>query len=89
MIEQKHELPNGNVFIWLGNQPIHDCEHVLILAGGDVLFLKTIKRDHVEKLRSDIRSLDKQEFFDEYQWQNNSSCDDLYWELREIYMENM
>lgn len=85
MIEQKHGLPNGNMFIWLGNQPIHDCEHVLLLAGGDVLFLKTIKRYGAEQLKSDIDSLAKEEFFKEYSWQNNSSTDDLYSELRKIY----
>lgn len=85
MIEQKHELPNGNVFIWLGNQPIHDCHNVLVLSSGDVLFLKTIKHERVEKLSSDIGSLDKHEFFEKYEWPNNSSSDDLYWELRRIY----
>ena len=43
MIQGKFELPNGNIFIWLGEHKIHECENVLILAGGDVLFLREVK----------------------------------------------
>lgn len=83
MIEQKHKLPNGNTFIWLGNQPIHGCENVLVLAGGDVLFLQTHQRLVAEKLKEDIQNLNQAEFLQQYGWPNNSSGKDLYWELRE------
>jgi hypothetical protein len=42
MIVHKYKLPNGNTLLWLGNQPIYGCENVLVLAGGNVLFLMYI-----------------------------------------------
>lgn len=85
MIEQKYELPNGNVFIWLGNQPIHDCENVLILYGGDVLFLKATRKERSETIREEIERLEKGEFLDKYGWPHNESGNGLYWELKRIY----
>lgn len=85
MIEQKYELPNGNIFIWLGNQPIHGCENVLILSSGDVLFLKTMRREQSEKLRWDIAIMDRKEFLREHKWPNNESGNGLYLELQVIY----
>jgi len=82
MIEHKYKLPNGNTLIWLGNQPIYECENVLILAGGDVLFLKPDRRLEVKKLQQDMRQLDRQGFFDKYGWPNNSSGNDLFSELQ-------
>lgn len=88
MIEQKYKLPNGNIFIWLGNQPIHGCEDVLILYGGDVLFLKTIRKESSESIRKDIEKLEKSAFLDKYEWPHNESGNGLYWELKEIYGSN-
>jgi len=82
MIEQKHELPNGNTFIWLGNQPIHGCENVLLLAGGDILFLKTHRKVDGIKIRNDIKTLDKTSFLNAYGWPDNSSGNDLYLEIK-------
>ncbi len=82
MIEQKYELPNGNILIWLGNQPIHGCANLLILSGGDVLFLRTHRQETGVKIRNDIMTLTKEEFLKAYDWPNNSSGDDLYWEIR-------
>jgi len=87
MIEQKHELPNGNIFIWLGNQPIHGCENVLILSGGDILFLKTHRRENSQTIRHDINKLDKGKFLDKYRWPDNESGNELYLELRRIYSQ--
>jgi hypothetical protein len=82
MIEQQHDLGNGNILIWLGNQPIQKCEHVLILRGGDVKLLQTAETISGEKLAADLRSLNKAEFLKKYRWPNNSSGDDLYWMLK-------
>lgn len=82
MIQQKWELPNGNTLIWFGNQLIHGCEHVLILSGGDVLFLRTQRGEDGVRIRNDISTLTKDAFMRAYGWPNNSSGDDLYWEIR-------
>lgn len=82
MIVHKYKLPNGNTLIWLGNQPIYECENVLVLAGGDVLFLKPLKTFRVRDIQSDIEQLSHQEFFEKYDWPDNSSGNDLYWELQ-------
>ena len=84
MIVNKHKLPNGNTLIWLGNQPIYECENVLILAGGDVSFLKPVRTLEVGELKKDLEQLDQQEFLKKYGWPNNSSASDLYWELHKI-----
>lgn len=85
MIEQKYELPNGNIFIWLGNQPIHGCENVLILSGGDVLFLRRSREEKSERIKEDIKELEKVEFLDKYGWPLNESGNGLYLELKRIY----
>jgi hypothetical protein len=82
MIEHKYKLSNGNTLIWLGSQPIYECENVLILAGGDVLFLKPARTLEAREFKQDLERLDQQEFFNKYGWPNNSSASDLYWELR-------
>ncbi len=82
MIEHKDRLSNGNTLIWLGHQPIHECEDVLILAGGDVLFLKPVKRFEVKKLQQDMRVLGRQGFFEKYDWPNNLSGNSLFLELQ-------
>ena len=82
MIAHRYKLPNGNTLIWLGNQPIYECENVLILAGGDVLFLKPVKKLYVKELQQDMEKLSQQEFLEKYGWPNNSSGTDLFWELQ-------
>ena len=82
MIVHKYKLPNGNTLIWLGNQPIYECENVLVLAGGDVLFLKPVKTFRVRDIQRDIEQLSRQEFFEKYDWPDGGSGSDLYWELQ-------
>ena len=81
MIQQKYKLPNGSTFIWLGDQLIHGCENVLILSSGDILFLKTHRRENGAKIRSDMKTLTKENFISSYEWPNNSSSSDLYLEI--------
>ena len=81
MIVHKFKLPNKNTFIYLGNQPIYGCENVLVLAGGDVLFLKPVKSFRVKDIQRDIKQLSHQEFFQKYDWPDNASANDLYDEL--------
>lgn len=81
MLVHKYKLPNGNTLIWLGNQPIYGCENVLVLAGGDVLFLKPVKSFRVKDIQGDIGLLNRQEFFQKYDWPDNTSGNDLYNEL--------
>jgi hypothetical protein len=85
MIEQKYKLPNGNTFILLGNQPIYGCKNVLIKAGGDVVFLKEERIDKVSDIKDDIVNMSKPAFFTKYSWPENSSGNDLYWELKDMY----
>lgn len=81
MTVHKYKLPNGNTLIWLGNQQIYECENVLILTGGDVLFLQPVRSFRVTDLQRDIEQLNRQEFFERYEWPDNSSGNDLYDEL--------
>jgi len=81
MIVHKYKLSNQNTLIWLGNQPIYGCENVLVLAGGDVLFLKPVKSFRVKDIQRDIEQLSQPEFLKKYEWPNNSSGTDLYDEL--------
>lgn len=81
MIVHKFKLPNKNTLIWLGNQPIYGCENVLVLAGGDVLFLKPFKTFRVRDIQRDIEQLSRQEFFEKYDWPDGGSGSDLYNEL--------
>lgn len=86
MVLSKYKLPNENVFIWLGKGGIwgesEGLDNVLILAGGDILFLKTIKclslSDH--KLRDDMKNLSYEEFIKQYELPANG---DLWKELNE------
>lgn len=66
----------------VGNQQIHDCENVLILSGGDVVFLKNERREDGTQIKKDIETQSKSAFFKKYNWPNNSSGDDLYNELK-------
>lgn len=76
MVLSKHELPNGNIFIWLGKGGIwgkggekESIDNVLILAGGEVLFLKTVKvlPLYEEKVKEDIKILKYEEFMAKYE----------------------
>jgi hypothetical protein len=82
MIVNKLKLPNKNTLIWLGNQPIYGCENILVLAGGDVLFLKPIKSFKVRDIQRDMEQLSREKFFKKYEWPYDSSGNDLYRELR-------
>ena len=83
MIVNKFKLPNNNTLIWLGNQPIYECENILILAGREVLFLKTIKEFNIADIQKDMEQLGHDKFFKKYGWPHNSSGHDLYWELKD------
>lgn len=83
MIAKKYKLGNGNTLIWFGNQPICGCENVLILAGKEVLFLKTVKQVSIGDIREDMETLGRTKFFKEYDWPQNSSGYDLYRELKD------
>jgi len=85
MIEARHPLSNDNILIWLGNQPIDECEHILLLAGGDVLFLKTVKTLPSDELRAHLRALREADFIKKHGWPNNSSGKELYRELKKRY----
>jgi len=89
MVLSKQELSNGNVFIWLGKGGIwgkgeesDDIDNVLILSGGEVLFLKAIKVMplYEEKVRQDIRTLKYEEFTAKYNLPANI---DLWKDLKE------
>lgn len=82
MIEKEYDLKDGSTLFWLGNQPIHECENVLVLSSGDVKFLKEGKTEKGEKIKKDINNMPKEEFMHEYHWPPNSSSDDLYWKLK-------
>ena len=64
----KEILPNDNVFIWLGSFDNTQVNKVLILAGGEVLILKAIRRIdlNVEKTRNDLLKMSIIEFIDNY-----------------------
>ena len=72
MVLFKHKLPNGNVFIWLGGGGIwkesDGIDNVLILYGGDVLFLKTDKILSLNKkgVKEDIETLSYENFTKKY-----------------------
>jgi len=83
MVEQKYKLPNGNTFIWLGNQAIRGCNNAVVLSGGNVLLLKTEIEYTADQIKRDITTLSKDDFLSRYGWEKNSSSDDLYWELKQ------
>jgi len=86
MVLSKYKLPNGNVFIWLGTGGVwgesEGLDNVLILAGGDILFLKTAKvlSLYQEKVRADVESLGHKEFAAKYEFPIDY---DLWKELKE------
>jgi len=68
----KYKLPNDNVVIWLGSGfgwvKNDGIDNVLILAGGDVLYLKTIKRLSLSdnQVREDLKNLSYNKFYKKY-----------------------
>jgi hypothetical protein len=60
MVLSRYKLPNDNVLIWLGTGGMwgktKGVDNVLILAGGDVLFLETTKMIslHDQAFREDL-----------------------------------
>ncbi len=86
MIVTKYTLPNGNVFIWLGTGGIwtssKGVDNILVLEGGDVLFLKTIKEVSLwkDEVKEDIEKLSFDEFVKKYDVPNNR---DLWMDLKE------
>lgn len=68
MVLFKYRLPNGNVFIWLGTGGIwgrsKGIDNVLILYGGDVLMLETVKTIPLWKKEvvEDVNNLSYEEF---------------------------
>jgi hypothetical protein len=64
----KYRMPNDNVFIWLGTTE-KKVNNVLILAGGDVLFLEAIRTLSLmkEEVRNDIRTLDPSSLIKKYE----------------------
>lgn len=86
MVLFKYKLPNGNVFIWLGGGGIwgesEGVDNVLVLDGGDVLILKTIKAIPLreDEIRKDLKNLSYEEFAKKYDLPTNR---DLWMELKE------
>jgi hypothetical protein len=76
---------NGNTLVWLSQQPIHDCEHIPILAGGDVKLLKTIETISRESIIDDLSNLNKTGFLKKHNWPDNSSSGYVYDKLKEIH----
>ena len=68
----KHVLRNGNVLIWLGTgsgwASGDSFDNVLMLTGGDLLFLRTAKSIPIadEKVRGDLFNLSHQDFVKKY-----------------------
>lgn len=71
MVLSKYKLPNGNVFMWLGTGK--SVDNVLILEGGDVLFLKTTRVIPLwkEEVREDIKNLKYEQFAKKYELPTN------------------
>lgn len=68
---EKYVLPNGNIFVWLGKWKKEEgaIDNVLILAGGDVLFLKIDKVLPLwrKEVRKDLVELDYRAFMEKYE----------------------
>lgn len=69
----KWKLPNGNTFIWFGRgigwkESKDNIDNALILAGGDLLFLKTAEYLSLidKEVERDIKNLSYEEFIKKY-----------------------
>jgi hypothetical protein len=73
MVLSTYKLPNDNVLIWLGTGGLwgktQEVDNVLVLAGGDVLFLRTVKTLplYEEKVMEDIRNLTYKDIVAKYE----------------------
>ncbi len=81
MIVNKYLLPNGNVILWRPSKREDNIENILILAGGGILLLKSIK--HIDMLysyiREDVLSLSLDELVKKYKLEG---YEDIYSDLR-------
>lgn len=61
-------LPRDNVFIWLGSFDNSQVNNVLILAGGEVLILKAIRRFDLSQvqIRNDLEKEEIEAFIEKY-----------------------
>jgi len=89
MVLSKYRFSNGNIFIWLGKggiwgkgQEKGGIDNVLILAGGEVLLLKTVKvlPLYEEKVKEDIKTLKYEDFIEKYDLPTDG---DLWKDLKE------
>lgn len=67
LLIDKYRLPNNNIFMWLGTSD-QAVNNILILAGGDMLFLTALKTVSLseDKTRNDIMTLDRKSFVEKY-----------------------
>jgi len=81
MIIDKHLLINGNVLLWIPSNREDDIENVLILAGGGVLLLKTIKHINIlhPHTKNDIMTLSSDEFVKKYKLED---YEDIYKDIK-------
>ena len=42
--------PDENVFVWFGKPAVKDCDHAMVLYGGDLVFLRTVETISRERL---------------------------------------
>ena len=76
-------LLNGNILIWLFSD--RGLDNILILNGGDILFLKTVHTIHLRNPETieDLKSLRPREFMEKYFPDESISFDsELYWFIR-------
>jgi hypothetical protein len=80
MVLCKCKFSNGNTFIWLGKGSVwgkgekeEGIDNVLILEGGEVLFLKTVKvlPLHDDEVKEDLKRLCCEEFISKYALPSN------------------
>jgi hypothetical protein len=88
MVMSKYKLSDGNTFICFGQGGIwgrgeneEGINNLLILEGGEVLFLKTVKvlPLHDEKVKEDLKKLKCEEFINKYNLPSNT---ELWKELK-------
>jgi hypothetical protein len=78
MVLSRYKLPNDNVLIWLGTGGMwgktKGVDNVLILAGGDVLFLETTKMIslHDQAFREDLANLNPEAIITKYELPTNT-----------------
>jgi hypothetical protein len=88
MVLSEYKVENGNSIVWLGKGGIwgngekDEINNVLILAGGEVLFLKTVNALELyrKEVRDDIFALSYEEFIGKYDLPSNK---ELWSKLKE------